>query len=159
MPLYPPQHALELKVPPVALLLAAALAMWLAPSAGPDFGLPPMARTTLASALVAGGICLSLTGVASFLHAHTTVNPTKPGSASSLVTTGIYRFTRNPMYLGLLLILLGWAVFLSNALAFAVVPLFVLYMNRFQIVPEERALSALFGTEFEAYVTRVRRWL
>mgnify|MGYP001561679199 FL=1 len=152
-------HALELKVPPVALLLAAALAMWLAPSAGPDFRLPPVARTAVAPALIAVGACLSLAGVASFLRARTTVNPTKPGSASSLVTTGVYRFTRNPMYLGLVLMLLGWAAFLSNALAFAVVPLFVLYMNRFQIVPEERALSALFGAEFDAYATRVRRWL
>ena len=152
-------HALELKVPPVSLVLAAALAMWLAPSAGPDFILPPMARATIAPVLVAGGAFLSLAGVASFLRAKTTVNPTKPGSVSSLVTTGVYRFTRNPMYLGLLLMLLGWAAFLSNALAFVVVPLFVLYMNRFQIVPEERALSALFGAEFDAYATRVRRWL
>ena len=152
-------HALELKVPPVVLLLAAALAMWLAPSAGPDFGLPPVARTAVAPALIAVGACLSLAGVASFLRAKTTVNPTKPGSVSSLVTTGVYRFTRNPMYLGLLLMLLGWAAFLSNALAFAVVPLSVLYMHRFQIVPEERALSALFGAEFDAYRTQVRLWL
>jgi len=63
------------------------------------------------------------------------------------------------MYLGFLLALVGWAVFLANALAFVLVPLFVMYMNRFQITPEERALSALFGTEFSAYRQRVRRWV
>jgi protein-S-isoprenylcysteine O-methyltransferase Ste14 len=152
-------HALELKVPPVAVGLAAALAMWLASRAVPSVVLPPIAREIIAPALVAVGAFISLAGVASFLRAKTTVNPTKPGSASTLVTTGVYRFTRNPMYLGLLLVLLGWATFLSNGLAFIVVPLFVLYMNRFQIVPEERALSALFGAEFDAYAARVRRWL
>ena len=152
-------HALELKVPPVAVVLAAALAMWLASRAVPSVVLPAIARATIAPALVAVGAFISLAGVASFLRAKTTVNPTKPSSASTLVTTGVYRFTRNPMYLGLLLVLLGWATFLSNGLAFIGVPLFVLYMNRFQIVPEERALSALFGAEFDTYAARVRRWL
>jgi protein-S-isoprenylcysteine O-methyltransferase Ste14 len=76
-----------------------------------------------------------------------------------LVSSGVYRFTRNPMYLGLLLTLLAWAVFLSNPVALLFVPVFVLYMNRYQIHPEERVLSSLFGTEYSAYKERVRRWL
>ncbi|HEV8366930.1 MAG TPA: isoprenylcysteine carboxylmethyltransferase family protein, partial [Pyrinomonadaceae bacterium] len=75
------------------------------------------------------------------------------------VSTGVYRFTRNPMYLGLLLTLLGWAAFLSNPASLLFVPIFVLYINRFQIKPEEQVLSSLFGAEYMAYKSRVRRWL
>jgi protein-S-isoprenylcysteine O-methyltransferase Ste14 len=63
------------------------------------------------------------------------------------------------MYLGLLLVLLGWASFLANALAFMFLPLFVLYINRFQIDPEERALVSMFGQDFTNYLSKVRRWL
>lgn len=96
---------------------------------------------------------------ATFRRAKTTVNPLKPQSSSSLVTWGIYAITRNPMYLGGLVILTGCAVFLSNALAFLLLPAYILYINRFQIAPEERALTSLFGQEFAAYRSRVRRWL
>jgi protein-S-isoprenylcysteine O-methyltransferase Ste14 len=75
------------------------------------------------------------------------------------VSGGIYRFTRNPMYLGRLLQLAGWAVFLSNALAALLLPVYVLYINRFQVQPEERALLERFGSEYAAYQQRVRRWL
>ncbi|WP_422879670.1 methyltransferase family protein [Noviherbaspirillum cavernae] len=95
----------------------------------------------------------------SFRRASTTVNPVSPGAATSLVSAGIYAFTRNPMYLGFLLGLSGWAVYLSNAAAFLALPFFVLYLNRFQIAPEERALQTLFGGEFSAYRGRVRRWI
>jgi protein-S-isoprenylcysteine O-methyltransferase Ste14 len=151
--------ALELKVPPVALVLATAFVMWLASLAVPSFGVPVIARVSVSLVLVAAGVLIALTAVASFRRARTTVNPTKPSATSSLVSGGIYGVTRNPMYLGLLLVLLGWAAFLSNALAFLVVPAFVLYMNRFQITPEERTLSATFGAEFSAYKAKVRRWL
>ena len=97
--------------------------------------------------------------IASFVRAKTTVNPMKPASASALVVSGLYARSRNPMYLGLLLILIGWAVYLSNGLAFLLLLAFILYMNRFQIEPEERALISLFGQEFVAYKSRVRRWL
>ena len=87
------------------------------------------------------------------------MNPTKPGTTSSLVTDGVFRLTRNPMYLSLVLYLLGWAAYLSNWLALLLVPMFVLYINELQIKPEERALSALFGAEYASYKTDVRRWL
>ena len=97
--------------------------------------------------------------VLSFRRAHTTVNPMQPSSASSLVTSGIYRYTRNPMYLGMLFVLVGWALYLANVLVFLFLPAFILYMNRFQIEPEERAMTALFGQEFLEYASRVRRWI
>jgi protein-S-isoprenylcysteine O-methyltransferase Ste14 len=105
------------------------------------------------------GLAVASAGIVSFRRAKTTVNPTQPGSASALVGSGIYRVTRNPMYLGLLLVLLGWGVFLSNAVALIWIGAYVAYMNRFQIAPEERALSRLFSHEFLAYKAKVRRWL
>ena len=75
------------------------------------------------------------------------------------MVSGVYAATRNPMYLGLLLVITGWAVFLSNAVAFLFLPAFVSYMNRFQIEPEERALAARFGQAFVTYKSRARRWL
>jgi protein-S-isoprenylcysteine O-methyltransferase Ste14 len=83
----------------------------------------------------------------------------KPGSASSLVVEGVYKITRNPMYLGFLLALVGWAVCLANPLSFALIPAFVVYMNRFQIAPEEEALETVFKDIFRAYKASVRRWL
>jgi protein-S-isoprenylcysteine O-methyltransferase Ste14 len=111
----------------------------------------------VALVLLGGGI--SLAGVISFRRAKTTVNPMKPGTTSSLVTTGIYRITRNPMYVGVLFVLVAWAVFLSSVWAFVGPLVFVLYINRFQIAPEERVLSAMFGTAYSNYLAKVRRWL
>lgn len=152
-------HVLELKAPPLALVFLMAAFMWLARWAVPTFGFELPARTLFSvSAAVAGAVIGGL-GFASFIRAKTTVNPMKPDSSSSLVVSGIYRFTRNPMYLGFLLGLLGWAIFLANALAFFLLPAFIVYMNRFQIEPEEKALARLFGEQFVAYRSRVRRWL
>ena len=151
--------SLELKVPPPLVALCVALLMWLTSLVVAPFEVPFLLRVSASLALAVVGLGSSLAGLLSFMRAKTTVNPTKPTSASSLVSTGVYRFTRNPMYLGLLLVLLGWATFLANAVAFLVAPLFVLYINRFQITPEERALSSLFGAEFSAYKARVGRWL
>lgn len=150
---------LELKVPPVALVLLMAVLMWLVSRAVPAFAFLFPARDLLSLSLALAGVVITGLGVASFRRAGTTVNPLTPGSSSSLVVSGIYTRTRNPMYLGFLLILVGWAIFLSNALAFFFLPMFVLYMNRFQIEPEERALTSLFGQEFVVYKSRVRRWL
>ena len=93
-----------------------------------------------------------------FRRAKATVNPTKP-HASSLVTWGVYAISRNPMYLGGFVMLLGWAVFVSNALVFLFLPVYVLYINHFQIEPEERILTSLFGETYGAYRVRARRWL
>ena len=151
--------SLELKVPPVLLfvLLAAAmyglargLAMW-------TLSLP--GRVAVAVALAAAGVAIALAGVAEFRRSRTTVHPQHPEKASAVVTRGVYRWTRNPMYLGLLLALAGWSIFLANLAALAGLPLFVAYMNRFQIGPEERALSAKFGPAYASYLVSVRRWL
>ena len=150
---------LELKVPPVVVVLVTAALMWFAARAAPRFTFPLPGRRILASGLAMLGVLVCAMGVVAFRRARTTINPMTPAAASSLVRSGIYGLTRNPMYLGLGLILLGWAVYLSNAVAACALPGFVAYMNRYQIEPEEAALASRFKEEFAAYASRVRRWL
>ena len=150
---------LELRVPPPVLALCLALLMWFTSSLVPPVVVPFGVRVGIALALVVIGQSISISGMVSFRRARTTINPIKPSAASSLVTSGVYRYTRNPMYLGLSVTLMAWAVFLSNLMALLAVPLFVLYISRFQINPEERVLSSLFGAEYAAYKEKVRRWL
>ena len=115
--------------------------------------------TALGLGLALAGGLIALAGVLEFRRARTTVNPLAPAKASALVTGGIYRITRNPMYLGMLGVLIGWAVYLGNAAALFGLPAFVWLLNTLQIKPEERALKARFGSAFDRYAGRVRRWL
>ena len=112
-----------------------------------------------ALALAALGGAVALAGTLEFRRAHTTVNPLAPRRASTLVTRGIYRVTRNPMYLGMLGVLAGWAVWLGNIAAWLGLPLSMALLTVLQIRPEERILAERFGAEFERYAARVRRWL
>lgn len=152
-------RSLESRIPPVVvgLLLGAAMAAAarLLPVAG--FTLP--AAHLIAAGFALAGIAVALSGVASFRRAGTTVNPLQPTAVSRLVVTGIYRRTRNPMYLGMLLALLGWGTFLAHPFALGLAVLFVPLMNRLQIRPEERVLAAKFGPDFTAYQSSTRRWL
>jgi protein-S-isoprenylcysteine O-methyltransferase Ste14 len=150
---------LENRVPPplvgagvAALMYGAA---WLSPAL--DFPLP--GKTWIAVAIAGIGLGIDIAGAVQFWRARTTINPLSPQKASALVTGGIYRWTRNPMYLGMAALLLAWGLHLANVAALAVILLFVTYLTRFQIRPEERALEARFGSEFAAYCERVRRWL
>ena len=130
-------------------------AAWALPMLEVEFRCATLAAIPVAAA----GAAIALAGVVQFARARTTVNPLQPDAASSLVSGGVYRWTRNPMYLGMALVLLAWAVYLSSIAALAVLPLFIVYINRFQIEPEERALQARFGAQFERYRKAVRRWL
>ena len=151
--------SLETKVPPPVVAVLAAAAMWLLSLTLPRVPLAASSRITTAIVIAMLGVAFSVAGVVSLRRAKTTVNPVRPEKAWSLVTSGIYRVTRNPMYVGLLLLLLAWAVFLSSPVALAGPAAFIVYIDRFQIQPEERALSVLFGSAYVAYKRRVRRWL
>ena len=151
--------SLEVKVPPPLVALLFGLLMWLASLEVASVQVPFGVRLGVAIALACIGLAFGSAGMLSLVRAKTTMNPTRPHATSSLVTGGIYRVTRNPMYLSLLLYLLAWAAYLSNWLAVLFVPVFVLYINELQIKPEERALSVLFGAEYASYKARVRRWL
>ncbi|HEX9427835.1 MAG TPA: isoprenylcysteine carboxylmethyltransferase family protein [Candidatus Polarisedimenticolia bacterium] len=151
--------SLEARIPPPLIGALTGALIWLAARRLPGLRIDIPGRTPLAITASVLGFFVSLAGIVSFRRARTTVNPMRPDTASALVVTGIYRVSRNPMYLGFALILLGGAIHLSNPAALLPLPIFVLYINRFQIDPEERALETLFGAEFRAYRARVRRWM
>lgn len=152
-------RTLELRVPPLALVIVFAILMMLLAQMvpGADYSVPAQPLPAIGVAVL--GAAAVVAGVVAFRRHKTTVNPFTPDQTSSLVTSGIYRFTRNPMYLGFLLVLAGWSLYLANWVAVLLLPVFVVYMNRFQIEPEERALREKFGQSFIEYMSAVRRWL
>ncbi len=133
--------------------------MVLAETLVPTLAFAVPGRAVVTTLLVAAGIVFGLAGLITFRRFATTVSPVRPEGTSSLVTTGIYRTTRNPMYLGMLFILVGWSIWLGHPLSLLGPPLFITYMNRFQIKPEERVLHNKFAEAFSSYTHRVRRWL
>ncbi|EKT4441391.1 TPA: isoprenylcysteine carboxylmethyltransferase family protein [Stenotrophomonas maltophilia] len=150
---------LETRVPPPLMMLLCGAIGYLASrlAAGPVVPLPMPAL--LAGGVVAIGLTLNLLPKLAFRRVRTTVNPLRPAMASALVTHGVYRYTRNPMYLGQATVLAGVMLYLQSPVALLAVPLFVLYITRLQIMPEERALSARFPEAYAAFRQRVRRWL
>lgn len=153
--------SLELKIPPLVVVLVAAglmlLMRWLTPTLAVSLDLD--VRMWAALPVLAAGVTVAVAGVLQFRRSRTTVNPMTPERTSALVSNGIYRYTRNPMYVGMLLALLAFAIVLASPASLLMLPAFVVYMNRFQIMPEERQLARHFGAEFQAYRAGVRRWL
>lgn len=150
---------LDTKIPPPVVAIAAAIAMWAlartAPASGANDGLRLFA-TSLGALL---GLAFVAAGYLALRRAKTTANPVKPESVSALVTSGVYRLTRNPMYVSLVLLLLAYGTYLWSLPAFLGPIAFVAYITRFQIIPEERVLEERFGNEFAEYRRRVRRWI
>jgi len=150
---------LELLIPPPLVMLLVGLMMWVLPRVFPALTLDWLHSTVTASAVALLGVVISLVSMVAFTRARTTMDPKHPASASNLISTGIYRYSRNPMYLGVLLILAGWAIYLGNVLSIVSLFVFIAYITRFQIIPEERLLSQKFGVAFDNYKNKVRRWL
>jgi len=150
---------LEKLIPPPLLAILFAAAMWACARWLPDLAVEFAGHKLAAIAAVVVGIIPVAAARSQFLRAQTTVNPIHPERASSLMTGAVFGFTRNPMYLGLALALLGSALWFGNAAGAVLLAGFVGYLTRFQIIPEERALRAKFGEQFAAYERRVRRWL
>lgn len=151
--------ALELKVPPVAVVVLAAAGMWGASLISVTSPVSIPGAGWLSLCLATTGVSIALLGVTEFRSAGTTVDPRAPDQSASLVLGGVYRYSRNPMYVGLLLVLCGWGVFLRDLLALLFLPAFVIYMNRFQIIPEERFMREKFGESYSKYLSTVRRWV
>ena len=150
---------LELKLPPVLVLALFVLAVsgvgrWL-----PSGNLPFAGSGALALVVALTGVGLALAGIVAFRRTGTTVDSRTPGKTRALVDGGVYRWTRNPMYLGMALTLLGVALWWTSLPGIALVGVFCAYLTRFQIIPEERALRRLFDESYEAYLKRVRRWI
>ena len=105
------------------------------------------------------GFLLLIVSIKSFIDNKTTINPLNLKKSTYLVTSGVFRFSRNPMYLGMLLFLLGTAIILNIIGGLIISILFIFYMNFFQIIPEEKALENLFGKNYRNYRKTVRRWI
>ena len=152
-------NALELKIPPPIVALLLASAMWGISLATTLLEMSSPARIAAAITIAVLGAGFDIAAVILFFRRRTTINPMKPAKTSSLVVSGVYTVTRNPMYVGLLFFLVAWAVYLTSAWALAGPLVFMLYINRFQIEPEERALLKKYGNSYKAYKSNVRRWL
>ena len=152
-------NALELKIPPVVQVVIIAGLMWALAGLLPGLSFAIPGSPLVALGIVMTGVVVALLGVLEFRTAGTTVDPRAPEQSASLVVRGVYRVSRNPMYVGFLLMLTGWAVFLGNIVSLLLLPVFILYMNRFQIVPEEQYMREKFGEAYAQYQATVRRWL
>jgi protein-S-isoprenylcysteine O-methyltransferase Ste14 len=153
---------LQLKCPPPIVMLLSAMIAWFASQT--EWSVLQQQVLVLENLFwpllfVIAGILLALAGVKEFKQQQTTVNPLDPSKSSSLVTSGVYQFSRNPMYLGMLLGLLGWADLLDVIWAYSGPMAFFIYISLFQIKPEEDVMQQKFGEDFIQYCMKVRRWL
>lgn len=116
-------------------------------------------KTLISSFLIGISVGIALMAIVSFKKNKTTVNPAKPENTSIIVNTGMYRYSRNPMYLAMAIFLFGIALFCENILSILPVPLFIWFIAKYQIVPEERVLALHFGDNYKQYLLKVRRWI
>lgn len=150
---------LQLKIPPPVYLLVFAGVMWLAVRYWPGFTLFDPPWNLAGGLLVLVALSMDFWSLGLFFRAHTTFNPIHPERTSHLVTDGPYRRTRNPMYVGMLMILAGWGIYLAVLTPFLLLPVFVWVLTVQQVIPEEQALEARFGDAYRAYQQQVPRWL
>ena len=149
----------KLKIPPPVYAIALAILMWLLNHYFPVFHWILAPWNKIGLVLIGIAFSFDLWSLFLFFRSKTTVNPLKPETSNRLVTSGLYQFTRNPMYVGLLVVLLGFAIWLGGISPFLVLPLFVVVITTQQIIPEEIELEKKFGKKYLAYKKRVRRWL
>jgi protein-S-isoprenylcysteine O-methyltransferase Ste14 len=148
-------QGLEARVPPPILATLFAVAMWQAARVLTPVPVPVQLRYVLTAVFGLFGVTVAALGILAFRRAKTTINPVNPGDASTVVTSGIYRITRNPMYVGLAAALITLAVWLSVPWLLLGPVAFIFFITRFQIIPEERAMSLKFGPEYDQYRRRV----
>lgn len=152
-------NSLDNKIPPPIAAAIVAAGMWFISRISPVLSIDSGFRFAISGAFAGFGLCVSTMGMIAFRRARTTINPVKLEEASSIVSSGIYARTRNPMYVGLTSWLLAWTVYLASPVALLGPVVFVLFTTRFQIIPEERILTAKFGRVYTDYQQTVRRWL
>ena len=153
------RHSLENRIPPplVVVLIGAAMAViaWFTPA----LEIGSNVRFAVGGIAIALGALVGVQGARAFWRNKTTISPVDLESTSSLVTSGVFRFSRNPMYVGFAAMLVGWAVCLAAPWALVGPVAFVLFINRFQIIPEERVMRDKFGQAYDDYQAQVRRWI
>ena len=149
----------RVRIPPPVIALICALFMWAVFKLTPELNFAFTGQKIIAGLVTALGLSLDVISVKGFWTARTTINPIKLEKTSALVTSGLYRMSRNPMYLGMALVLSGWAIWLGNPLNVIGLAIFIGMMNVLQIKPEEAALTEKFGQAYLDYQRRVRRWI
>ncbi len=149
---------MKLKIPPAIVLLVFGLLMYLLAKFLPFGYFDFFGRHYLMVGLAVFAILIMVIALFQFYTAKTTIDPAQPGKTKKLVSNGIYAYTRNPIYLAMLLLLLAWGIWLGNAFNTLLAAGFVAYMNRFQIEPEEQALTKIFNKDYKQYCLLVRRW-
>ncbi len=150
---------LDHKIPPPVIAIVCAGLAWTLAHYTPAFDYALTGRLIVTAILVLAGLALDISGILAFRNAKTTVNPLAPAKSTAIVQTGPYRFTRNPMYVGMATFLLAYCVYLKSPLALIAVVAFIAYITRFQIIPEEKFLLEKFGEHYARYTKSVRRWL
>ena len=150
---------MKLLIPPPIYALIIGASMWFLNGNYPivSFIGAPWNKIGLVLIIIAGSF--DVWSILLFFKKHTTPNPMKPENTTGIVTNGLYKVSRNPMYVGLLTILTGYAIWLGSLTPFFVLPLFYLLITEMQIKPEEEILEKKFGQEYLDYKMRVRRWL
>lgn len=151
--------ALELKIFPLAVVTIIAMSMWAFSHISPNLYFDIPGVVWLSAGLVMIGVFVVLLSLWEFRAVGTTTDPRLPCESVTLVVWGIYRYSRNPMYFGFFLVLIAWGLFLGNVCSLLLLPVFIVYMNRFQIVPEERFMCEKFGDSYKQYKSEVRRWI
>lgn len=151
--------ALQLKIPPPIVALLFGLLIWYSATLLQTQAFDHAYRQAIALLLFAIAGCMDIWALLSFRKAKTTIDPRYPHKTSRVIAHGVYQHTRNPMYLGLALILSALSIWQAAPAGLLLVAAFVLYLNKFQIEPEEQQLERLFNDEYLAYKKRVRRWL
>lgn len=149
---------MKVKIPPALVTTAFAVFMYLLARFLPVGEFDFFGRTQLTYAALVMAFLIAMIALLQFWKTKTTIDPLQPDKASRLVSNGIFNYTRNPMYLALLLVLIAWGLYLGNAFNTLLAAGFVYYMNHFQIRREEKALSEKFGKEYQLYCKAVRRW-
>jgi protein-S-isoprenylcysteine O-methyltransferase Ste14 len=149
---------LDLKIPPPVVVVLTGLLMWLTPSGALEV-LGGSWSLYLGIVLMLLGVLMDGYAAMMFIVAKTTISPIAPQNASTLIVSGIFKLTRNPMYLGMAVLLLGWALLLQSAAALMGPILFITYITRFQILPEERILTQKWGDTYTTYLSKTKRWL
>lgn len=155
-------HWLELKIPPLLWWLLCAVLMWFLAQYRPLYQSNPQLPLwciVLTAGFMLAALLIGLTAVWRFRQAATTVHPMQPQRSTSLVQDGIFRYSRNPMYLAMLLGLAGLACWLAVLSVWLVLPLFLYLIQQYQIKPEERWMANRFGAEYQQYQQQVRRWI
>lgn len=150
---------MKLKIPPVIVFFIALGLLFGTYYLFPDLVYSFLYQRLISRVFLIGGALCAFSGIIAFRLRSTTVDPMNPQKASTLVTHSIYQYTRNPMYVGMAMVLLGGIIRIGSPLGILSVLFFIWYITKFQIKPEEDALLKIFKEEYKSYCRKVRRWV